>query len=189
MSKMIVIFFVLVLITFGVENPQSKTEQMLQEKLNQVRSLLNTLVEKYGLPEEERLKLCRRIRNKLIEVATPEFYRKGYIVFPDSEYAYKVEPNCDIIVLKVSSSLGVGESERIIEEARKLAKVGVKEQEGVSLKDFFTIFAYLLLSFSIIYTLFQVIVSLIKADLQGFALYSFLLIFLGFTGWFFLKTF
>lgn len=187
MIRILLILLVLIALTSGAEDPRKKTEEMLEEKIKQMRSLLDSLEKKYGLSEKERLELCKRIRNKLIEIANPNFYKNGYFVFGNELYV--VDDNCNVAKFEVQGSFS-GNPEPYAEEFEKLyGKVKEKEREEINVSSIFEVIAFLLFLFSGIYIFIQLIRSVIAQSLSEFSLYFFLLVVVLGAMWFLITRF
>jgi len=172
----------LLVLTFALEEPQKKTEQMLKDKIESLKEFAELLREKYGIEEEDRLKLCSKIRAKIYELATPEFVKRGYIVFPNSEYAYKILPNCDVIKERFSASLSTSAQE-ILESAQELSQIEEREEQEVRMDNLFILISYFLLAFTVVYILLKFLTAVLYGAVREAAIYFLLLILVGGAGW------
>lgn len=169
------VFLLLALLVFAEEDPRKKTEEMLQQKIEQMRSFLDSLEKKYGVSANERLELCRRMRNEIMRIASPRFLKRGYIVFPNSDYAYVISENCDVMKLKITGSFS-GNPSSYAEPFEKIAQVKEKKETEIKLSSLFAIIGFLLTAFVSLYLVVQVILSVLSANAPSFFLYLFLLI-------------
>lgn len=172
--KVIFIFLTIsISIVFGEQDPRKKTEEMLEEKIKQMRSLLSSLERKYGMSEKERLELCKRIRNKLIEIANPHFYKNGYFIFENELYI--MDDNCNVAKFEVSGNLS-GNPEPYAEEFKKFGEVKEREKTHINVANLFEVIALILFFGSGIYIFLQLIRSVLAQSFSDFSLYFFLLI-------------